>query len=67
MRSDPGYLALPPGDYAHLKQSVVPAQAVAESGRLSVPLQSEEWLADRQAHLDTRLHELRPCFHIHLR
>jgi hypothetical protein len=43
---------------ADLKQALVPAQAVAESGRLAVPLRPEEWLADRQARLDIRLREL---------
>lgn len=44
--------------YADLKQALVSAQAVAESGRLAVPLRPEEWLADRQARLDIRLREL---------
>lgn len=44
--------------YGDLKQALVPAQAVAESGRLAVPLRPEEWLADRQARLDIRLREL---------
>jgi len=44
--------------YGDLKQALVPAQAVAEGGRLAVPLRPEEWLADRQARLDMRLREL---------
>ncbi|OWK25516.1 hypothetical protein AJ87_09160 [Rhizobium yanglingense] len=44
--------------YADLKQALVPAQAVVESGHLAVPLRPEEWLAERQAHLDIRLREL---------
>ncbi|UXT61275.1 Tn3 family transposase (plasmid) [Agrobacterium fabrum] len=44
--------------YGDLKQALVPAQAVAENGRLAVPLRPEEWLADRQARLDIRLREL---------
>lgn len=44
--------------YGDLKQALVPVQAVAESGRLAVPLRPEEWLADRQARLDIRLREL---------
>lgn len=44
--------------YGDLKQVLVPAQAVAESSRLAVPLRPEEWLADRQERLDIRLREL---------
>ena len=44
--------------YGDLKHALVPAQAVAESDRLAVPLRPEEWLADRQARLDIRLREL---------
>jgi len=38
--------------YGDLKHALVPAQAVAESGRLAVRLRPEEWLADWQARLD---------------
>ena len=44
--------------YGDLKQALVPAQAVAESSRLAVPLRPDEWLAERQARLDIRLREL---------
>lgn len=44
--------------YGDLKQALVPAQAVVESGRLAVPLRPEEWLVDRQARLNIRLREL---------
>jgi TnpA family transposase len=44
--------------YGDLKQVLVPAQAVAESSRLAVPLRPDEWLAERQARLDIRLREL---------
>lgn len=44
--------------YGDLKQVLVPAQAVAESNRLAVPLRPDEWLAERQARLDIRLREL---------
>lgn len=44
--------------YGDLKQVLVPAQAVAESSRLAVPLRPDEWLAERQVHLDIRLREL---------
>ncbi|WP_139560457.1 Tn3 family transposase, partial [Escherichia coli] len=44
--------------YGDLKHALVPAQSIAEGGRLAVPLRPEEWLADRQARLDMRLREL---------
>ena len=44
--------------YGDLKQVLVPAQAVAESSRLAVPLRPDEWLAERRARLDIRLREL---------
>jgi hypothetical protein len=44
--------------YGDLKHALVPAQAIAEGGRLAVPLRPEEWLADRQDRLDMRLREL---------
>src|SRR5699024_11800705 len=34
--------------YGDLKHALVPAQSIAEGGRLAVPLRPEEWLADRQ-------------------
>ncbi|MBY0519120.1 MAG: Tn3 family transposase [Sphingomonas sp.] len=40
------------------KQILVPAEAVAKTARLAVPLRPEEWLADRQARLGSRLKEL---------
>lgn len=44
--------------YGDLKHALVPAQAVAECGRLAVPLRPEEWLSDRRTRLDLRLREL---------
>ena len=35
--------------YADLKQALVPAHVVANTARLAVPLQAEDWLADRRA------------------
>ena len=49
--------------YGDLKHALVPAQAVAEGGRLAVPLRPEEWLADRQNRLDVRLRELGRAAH----
>ncbi len=62
MRSAPGDVWLTRSRrYGDLKHALVPAQSIAEGGRLAVPLRPEEWLADRQARLDMRLRELWPC------
>ncbi|MBN9142546.1 MULTISPECIES: Tn3 family transposase [unclassified Novosphingobium] len=44
--------------YADLKQILVPAQAIEQTARLTVPLRPHEWLAERKARLDERLKEL---------
>ena len=44
--------------YADLKQILVPAQAIEQTARLTVPLRPHEWLAERRARLDERLKEL---------
>ncbi len=44
--------------YADLKQILVPAQAIEQTARLTVPLRPNEWLAESKARLDERLKEL---------
>lgn len=44
--------------YADLKQALVPTEAVANTARLAVPLQAEDWLADRRARMEAGLNRL---------
>ena len=44
--------------YADLKQALAPAHVVANTARLAVPLQAEDWLADRRARMAEGLKRL---------
>jgi TnpA family transposase len=44
--------------YADLKQALAPAHVVASTVRLAVPLQAEDWLADRRARMAEGLKRL---------
>ncbi|MEJ8562349.1 Tn3 family transposase [Yoonia sp. GPGPB17] len=44
--------------YADLKQVLVPASTAAASARLAVPLDPEQWLADRHAQMEIGLEKL---------
>ncbi len=44
--------------YGDLKQVLVPAQVAATNARLAVPLDPEEWLADRHAQMELGLEKL---------
>lgn len=44
--------------YGDLKQVLVPATVAAENTRLAVPLDSETWLADRHAQIESGLQQL---------
>lgn len=44
--------------YGDLKQVLVPATTAAASARLAVPLDPEQWLADRHAHMEIGLEKL---------